>query len=103
MTTDEEPIEIPVVYIGVEDVPILFANSFVVQHQQNEFIITVGQIQPPLLLGSPEEVREQAKRTAYVPVKVVARLALTRGRLLELLEVLTENLRRYDARSSEQQ
>ncbi|MDP2951968.1 MAG: hypothetical protein Q8O76_01460 [Chloroflexota bacterium] len=95
---EEEAIILPVVYVGTEDSPILFANNFVIQHTQKEFILTVGQIQPPILLGSPEIRREQAKRLSYVPVKVVTRLGFTRQRLVELIQVLQDNLQIYDSK-----
>jgi hypothetical protein len=93
---DEEGVEIPIVYVGVEDEPILLANQFVIQHQQNEFILTIGQIAPPILLGTEQERMEQAKQVAYVPVNVVGRFTFTRERLVELLQVLQTNLDRYD-------
>ncbi len=96
MNQEEDAITLPVTYLGVEDVPILFANQFVIQHEKNEFVLTVGQLQPPILLGSPEERKEQAKRLTYVPIRVVGRFGLTRQRLAELIEVLQSNLRTYD-------
>lgn len=94
---EEEAISLPLVYVGVEDVPLLFTNQFVIQHHQNEFILTLCQVTPPILLGTKQERREQAKRLSYIPVKVVARIAFTRQRLVELISVLQENLRTYDA------
>lgn len=96
MNQGEDTITLPVVYIGAEDEPILFANQFVIQHEKNEFVLTVGQLQPPILLGSPEERKEQAKKLTYVPIKVVARFGLTRQRLAELIEALQINLQKYD-------
>ena len=96
MSQKEDTVTLPMVYIGAEDAPILFANQFIIQHEQNEFILTVGQLQPPILLGSPEERKEQAKKLTYVPIKIVARFGLTRQRLAELIEVLQNNLRKYD-------
>ena len=96
MNREQDAITLPVTYLGLEDVPILFANQFVIQHEKNEFILTVGQLQPPILLGAPEERKEQAKKLAYVPIKVVARFGLTRQRLAELIEALQSNLRKYD-------
>jgi hypothetical protein len=93
---------LPIVRVGVEDVPVYFANNFVVQHQQDEFFLTVGQFQPPILLGTAEERRKQLEELGYVPVKVVARLGLTRQRLVELIEVLQENLRKHDASSGDE-
>lgn len=97
----EAGIPVPIVYVGAEDVPVLLANQFVIQHEQNEFVLTLGQVTPPILLGTLEERREQAQKLAYVPVKVVARVAFTRERLVELIEVLQEHLRKYDTRRGE--
>jgi hypothetical protein len=88
---------IPLVYVGAEDVPILFVNQFVIQHHEDDFVLMLGQITPPVLLGTDEERRAQAEKVAYVPVNVVARVAFSRGRLVELIEVLQEHLRKYDA------
>lgn len=96
MSQEEDTVALPVVYLGAEDEPILFANEFVIQHNKNEFVLTVGQLQPPILLGSPEERKEQAKKLTYVPIRVVARFGLTRQRLAELIEALQSNLRNYD-------
>jgi hypothetical protein len=97
---ERQGIEIPLVIIGAEDVPIYFTNLFVVQHEEKEFIITFGQYSPPLLLGSPEEKQEAAKRMPYVPIKVIARVGLTPERMEELIEVLQTNLRKYQAKQA---
>ncbi len=96
MSQEEDAITLPLTYLGLEDVPILFANQFVIQHEKNEFVLTVGQLQPPILLGSPDEQKEQAKKLTYVPIRVVGKFGLTRQRLAELIEVLQSNLRTYD-------
>ena len=96
MAEGREPIKVPVVFIGAEDTPVHYANQFVVAHQQDEFILTVGQVTPPLLLGTEAEQREQAQQLSFVPVKTVARFAFTRSRLVELISILQENLKRFD-------
>jgi hypothetical protein len=93
---DTDRVRVPVLFVGVDDTPILYGNQFVIQHQQNEFILTVGQIAPPMLLGTEEQQREQAKQLDYVAVKVVARLAFTRARLQELIDLLQTNMANYD-------
>lgn len=92
----QEEIKIPMVFIGTEDQPIQLANHFVIQHQQEEFVITVGQVISPILLGTDEEKLEQARQTAYVPIKVVGRYGLTRSRVVELIKALQENLATFD-------
>lgn len=97
---DEEPHgrAIPTTWIGAEDLPVLFVNTFVgqVQPQEKAFYLTIGQTVPPALLGTPEEQTEQLEQIAYVPVKPVARLAFTRSRLEELIAILRTNLDQYD-------
>jgi len=84
------------VFVGAEDLPILHTNYFVIAIHQEDFIMTVGQFAPPILLGSDEEQREQASQLSYVPVKVVARLAMTRTRIAELISALQIQMQRYD-------
>ena len=97
---EDQSVAVPLVYVGAEDVPIMYANHYVIQHQQDEFILTVGQVSPPILIGDEAEQREQAERLSYVPVKVVARLALTRARLTEVIAVLQTNLKTFDEKRS---
>ncbi len=100
---DERPsIPIPITWIGVEEVPIYLANQFVCQFEQQEFILTLGQMSPPALLGETEEERaEQAAQIDYVPVKPLARLGFTESRLRELIAVLEANLRNYEQHQRE--
>jgi hypothetical protein len=75
-----DSIAVPVVWSSPEDVPILYANTFVCQFEQtlDSFILTVGQLTPPALIAAtPEELREQAENIAFVVVKTVARFGLT--------------------------
>ena len=88
----EEQIELPLFFIGSEDVPIVLSNLQVIQHVQQEFIITFGQFSPPIVLGSPEEQMEQAKSKQYLPVKTVARVAMSPQRVADLIKALQENL-----------
>ena len=59
--------EVPIVVTGLDDEPILFSNQFYIQHHQTEFIITFCQIQPPLLIGTPEQIRQQSEHISSVP------------------------------------
>jgi hypothetical protein len=96
--SDEEPIQVPIVFIGADEIPVHYANQFVVQHEQNEFFLTVGTVTPPILLGSEEERLRQASQLSYIPIRVVARIAMTRDRLTELIGVLQANLKTFDER-----
>lgn len=89
---------IPTTWIGAEELPVLFVNTFVgqVQPQEGAFYLSVGQTVPPALIGTPQEQAEQLEQIAYVPVKPIARLALTRARMEELIALLQLNIDQYD-------
>lgn len=95
-------VSVPVVFVGVDELPILYANQFVVQLEGNDFILSAGQLTPPILLGSEDEQREQAKDITYVPVRIVARIAMNRERALQLATPLGTQLQRYDERQEGQ-
>jgi hypothetical protein len=101
LMADESPeqVQIPVVWVGVDDMPVLMSNEAVVQHAgPDEFLLTFGLLTPPLLRGTPEEQAEQARSLGYVAIRPVARIGLTRQRLEAVLQVLQENLRKHDER-----
>lgn len=90
-------IDIPLAWIGAEELPIHLVNQFVCQFNQDEFILTVGQMAPPALIApTPEERLEQAEQISYVPIKPLARLVFTRQRLVELAATLQANIAQYD-------
>jgi hypothetical protein len=97
MAEDEGEIQVPLTWVGLEEVPTLAANQIVVQFTaKHEFVLTFGHVTPPILLGTEEERREQLRMVTFAPVKPVARLGLTRQRIEELVQVLTENLQNHD-------
>ena len=92
---------LPLVREGIEDAPILFANDFIIQNQGSEFILTVGQLQPPVLLGTAEERQAQLEKTTYVSVRIIARLGLTEQRMGQLVEVLNQQWDKYKKQKDE--
>jgi hypothetical protein len=91
---EPEGIAVPLVWVGVEETPILFCNQMVSQFDQDleTFLITFGQVSPPALMGTPEQMREQVEQIAYLPVRAVARISVSRPRMAELHAVLGANL-----------
>lgn len=90
----EDQIEIPIAWVGADEVPIEFANQIIVQHQGDEFVVTVGQMVGPAIVGevSPEDIA----KIDYIPVRVLARLGITEQRLREFVQVMQANLDNYD-------
>jgi hypothetical protein len=91
---DPEQIAVPVVWVGVEETPILFSNQAICQFDQDleTFILTFGQLTPPAIIGTPEEMREQAEQISFVQVRVAARLSMSPAKLAEVHAAIGANL-----------
>ena len=84
-------IALPVLWVGVEEQPVLAANQFLIQVHEGEVFLVVGHVTPPPFVlegASLEEVRRQAAAIGSVPVRALGRYALTPRRLAELIELL---------------
>jgi hypothetical protein len=99
MTTATENFSLPLQWMDFHETPILFANHFLVQHQPDEFVLTLGQVTGPPVIGTPEEIREQARGLHHVPIATIARVGLTRQRVTELIALLQSSLEEHDRAS----
>jgi len=84
-------------WTGADDVPVLAANQFSVQFgaaspngTPEEIYLTIGQATPPLLSGDEEEQRAERSQITEVPSRVIARIALSRTRVLELAGMFSQ-------------
>ena len=92
--TDEalpDHISVPVLWVGLDEEPVVMANQFIGQVQQDEIIISIGTLVTPAITATtPDERREQALRISHVPVQPIVRLVLTQRRLEELQTMLRD-------------
>ena len=92
--------ERPVVWLGVEEVAILYANAFQSQIDSqtlDSIVLTIGQMTQPAISGATEEERRrQAETVAYVHVKPVVRVGLTEARVRDLQAILGASLRQLE-------
>jgi hypothetical protein len=86
-------------WVDFDEDAIVFANAFLIQHQPDEFVISIGQATGPPVVGTPEQVREAAD-SSPVPILTLARFGLTRHRLSELIAVLQATLDDHDRLNS---
>lgn len=96
MAAEPPNIQLPLSWVGLDEVPIMFANQFVIQFQPDEFVLTLGQVVAPALLGSPEQIAEQASEITFIPVRTIARVGFNRHRLHELISALQANMENHD-------
>jgi hypothetical protein len=87
---------LPLDWADFDEIPILFANHFLVQFQADEFVLSLNQVTGPPLVGTAEEMRDQLQEHGSLPIHTLARVGLTRRRLTELVSVLQAKLDDHD-------
>ncbi|MGH2917354.1 MAG: hypothetical protein ACRDLS_01965 [Solirubrobacteraceae bacterium] len=95
---DPHPFNVPFSWVGYDELPIVYANQFLIQYQPGEsaFVIGVGQSTLPPLIGEPEEIAEQVAQIEFVPIRPLGRIALTEEKMRELMAVLSASLAKAD-------
>jgi|GEM_PF-6023159 len=87
MATPEVPAEVPASWIGIEEMPVHFANTFGVVPAPNAFF---------LLLGSAIPLAGEGEGPAYVPIRPIARVAIAPQAMPGLIQALEEAVRQRD-------
>ncbi len=96
MADSPQGLEVAASWIGLEDLPVHFANAFAGVVGPNAVFVNIGSLVPPSILGATQEQREaEARAITYVPIKPVARLALAPKGLDELISSLEETRNNY--------
>ncbi|MEU9710763.1 hypothetical protein AB0E21_19410 [Streptomyces sp. NPDC047967] len=80
------------------------ANQFIVsvglptsQGRPDEIYLTFGQVEPPVLTGTPEQMEDQLRKLGSLHVETLGRYVVSRDRLQELIEVLQRTAELYDS------
>lgn len=95
----------------VSSVPLSYANQIISllmppagdALEPDGVMLVFGNVAPPLLVGTPEQVDEQLSHIDDVEVQPLTRLVLSRARAEELLHILAQTLAKYDAARQEDQ
>lgn len=75
-----------------EDTPYVYANHIYITHQGgSEFHIVFGHASPPLLIG-----KEEHELPDSVMIKPVAKIVTSPDALRSFLEVLDDNIKKYE-------
>lgn len=103
MPEDDQPgegsIPMPLLWIGLDEEPVVMVNQFIGQVQQDEIVLSFGaMVQPPLIGLTPEDRRQQALSITHIPIRPVLRFTMTRRRVEELQTMLRDTLDIYDKR-----
>lgn len=96
MADEPKPIErinAQLAWVGVEDVQIVFVNQVIGQvDDKGEALLTFGQATPPIILSPEQATALTVTGTPFVQVRPVARIMLSRARLIEVVDVLQKTL-----------
>lgn len=103
---DDQPpsgVSLTLIWDGVDDLPVMAANAFVLQLAPNadgrpeSLIFSVGHAAPPLVLGSPQEQAEVLLSMSSLQVSPLARFSVSRSRLDELVKLFQTSAQNFDA------
>ena len=89
--------ELPLIWPGVNDTPVVLANMFLSQvgspssgGRLDPPVLIIGQVTAPVLLGSPEEQQAMMRAVGGVEVKTLNRFSIPIGRLTDLRQVIDD-------------
>jgi hypothetical protein len=89
---DDLPLPEPeAAWIGAEDLPVEFANTFSGVVGANAVFLNIGSTVPPVI-----ESEEQLANLRFVPVKPIARIALAPAGLDDMIRTLENTRRNYE-------
>lgn len=77
-----------------DDLKTVYSNNIVVQHTDDEFIISFFEILHPLLLGTADDVRKSLEGKD-VTAKCVARVIIPLSKIDDFIKTLNKNYARY--------
>jgi hypothetical protein len=90
-------IQVPVVWVGVDDLPVYHVNQFVATVSPTVVFLTLGTLAPPAILGGTDEERlAQVRSIDFVQIRPVVRTAMTEQGLRDLIRVLNQTLKNYE-------
>jgi hypothetical protein len=96
MPNPPQPSQLPLSWVGHDELPIVFVNQILVQSQPGEFVVAFGQVTTPPVIGTPEEQMEQLAQYDVVPIRTLVRMGITPARLREFTTALQVALDRHD-------
>lgn len=93
VTGSEEAPEVAIDFYVPEEMLAIYSDTALVQHTQNEFIISFFQVPRPYL-ADPEAV----KKIKSLKARCVSRIVVSPNQMQQLLEALTTNYEKYMAK-----
>lgn len=90
-----DPLEIKPAWIGADDLPVHFANTFAITLGPNAIFLNLGSQVPPAI--ESEEDLERLRTVGYLPVSPIARVAFSPQGLDGLIQGLQNARKQHKA------
>ena len=103
MTKERPKVQVPIEWHISEDLDSKYATNLVIQHSEHEFIIDFFETRHPLILGDPDQVREQWEKLESVRAECVARIIVSPNRMQEFINLMQAALNKYVGKEQEEQ
>ena len=82
---EEERTEVPLSWVGIEDLPIIYCNEVLIQNEAAEVIVTLGQVlPPPVIARDAADLRRQYADIEYVPIRPLIRIGMAPDRFRDI-------------------
>lgn len=94
-----EEIALPIEWYVPEDLKSQYATNMVIQHTDQEFLISFFEIKNPIIVGSDEEVMSKYQEIGKIKANCIARIIVTPDRMKEFIDILRANYDRFQART----
>jgi hypothetical protein len=88
--TGAKGVPLPLKYL-CDDAVAQYATNLVVQHTENEFVLSFYQVHSPIILGDEEERQHQLEQIDSVPATCVGRIVISPRRMRKFLSALQQN------------
>ena len=103
MPQEKPKIQVPIEWHISESIDSKYATNLVIQHSEHEFIIDFFEMRRPLILGNPDQVREQWQKIESVRAECVAQIIVSPDRMQEFIDVMQTDLNKYMGKEVEEQ
>jgi hypothetical protein len=92
---EQEQISLPIEYVVGDALPSQYVTELVVQHNQENFILSFFEIRPPILLGSADTRKAALENLDHIEAHCHARLVIPAGKMADFVRVMQENYERW--------
>ena len=93
-TQDPGATAVPIEWHIPEEMTPRYATNFVIQFTGHEFVLSFFEVRPPIVLGSPEEQKEQLENLGSVRANCIAQIVLSPTRMVDFVDLLNRHQER---------